>query len=234
MPIEPLNCAECGVEFQPSRSQWDTRHKSRKYCSRGCLSAGLRKSSKTWWNANPDTNTVIRPTVGCSYCKKEFTATPSQHRKLVKQPDANVYCTRECLFLNTGHTDTRLHALKWLEEHPNVGGLEAARALGIPYITLRYWRKKAGMPFNRFAYKTMQTCGWCDKEYWPSNAQWDQREDYETQVCSEECRSALFSKRMTGVPNYNLRKHGLYSLEMRQVKQVRKDIDKFINEGAKA
>jgi hypothetical protein len=39
---------------------------------------------------------------------------------------------------------------------------------------------------------------------------------------------------MTGVPKHSLRKHGLYSLEMKQVKQVRKAIDKFINEGAKA
>ena len=232
MAIGLLNCGECGVEFQPSSSQWYTKHKGRKYCSRTCMGAGNRKSSKAWWTANPDTNTVQRPTVSCAYCHKAFTATENQHHKLQKQPDANVYCTRKCVFLNTGHTETRLHALKWMKEHPDVGGLDAARMLGIPYITLRNWRKAEGMPFNRYGFKTIQNCGYCEKEYWPSNAQWDQREDYQSQVCSDECHRALYSERMTGVPKHSLRKHGLYSLEMKQVKQVRKAIDKFIKEGA--
>ncbi len=234
MGIGLLNCGECGVEFRPSSSQWYTKHKGRKYCSRTCLGAGNRKSSKVWWNANPDTNTVIRPTVSCTYCKKEFTATPQQHRKLVKQPDANVYCTRECIFLNTGHTETRLYALKWMEEHPDVGGLEAAKALGIPYVTLCYWRKKAGMPFNKFTWRTMQNCGHCGQEYWPSSAQWHQRGKHKDQVCSEECRCALFSKRMTGMPKHNLRKHGLYGLEAQQTKLLRRKIKEFTKEGAKA
>lgn len=232
MAIGPLNCGECGVEFQPSRSQWDTRHKGRKYCSRACLGAGNRKSSKTWWNANPDTNTVTRPTVSCAYCQKEFTATPNQHRKLVKHPDANVYCTRECLFLNTGHTEMRLHALKWMQENPKVGGLRAARVLGIPYVTLHRWRKLEGMPLNRFGYKTPLTCGHCGEDFWPSSAQWDQREDYKAQVCSSKCHRELQSARTKGVPRPDLRKHGLYSLEMEQVKQVRKAIYNYVEEGA--
>jgi hypothetical protein len=228
-----LTCAECSLKFQASRSQWDKRNtRSRVFCSTGCYKVGLRKSSKAWWDENPDTNTIVRPTVGCAYCRKKFTVTASQHQKLVKQPDANVYCTRRCLFLNTGHTEKRRHALAWMREHPDVGGLDAARALGIPYITLRYWRKKEGMPFNRFEYKKIQTCGCCGKEYLPSGAQWHQREDYKTQVCSDRCRRELTSKRTKGVPNYKLRKHGLYSLEMEQVKQLRKAIHRFTTEGA--
>lgn len=232
MAIGPLNCGECGVKFQPSRSQWDTRHKGRKYCGRTCMGTGNRKSSKIWWNANPDTNTVIRPTVSCTYCQKEFTATPNQHRKLVKQPKASVYCTKECVSEQQRHTETRLHALKWMKEHPDVGGLDAARALGVPYITLRNWRKAEGMPFNRYGYKTMQNCGYCEKEYWPSSAQWDQREDYQAQVCSDKCHRALYSERMTGVPKHKLRKHGLYGLEAQQTKLLRRKIKEFINEGA--
>ena len=232
MGIGLLTCAECGVEFQPSRNQWDRRNRGRSFCSRQCLGAGNRKSSVAWWTANPDTNTVVRPTVTCACCRKEFTATPNQHRKLMKQPDANVYCTRECLVLGIGHTEKRRSAIKWMKDNPNIGGLRAARALGIPYITLRNWRKQEGMPFNRFGYKTVQNCGHCGKEYWPSNAQWDQREDYVAQVCSRKCHRELQSIRTKGIPRYDLRKHGLYSLEMEQVKQVRKAIYKFIEEGA--
>ena len=234
MAKELFSCAECGVEFQPSRNQWDTRHKDRKYCGRTCMGIGNRKSSKIWWDANPLTNTVVRPTVSCAYCQKKFTATQNQHQKLVKQPDANVYCTRKCVFLNTGHTEMRLHALEWMKEHPDVGGLDAARALGVPYITLRNWRKAEGMPFNRYGYKTMQDCGHCGQKYWPSSAQWDQREDYETQLCSRKCHSEFQSARTKGVPNFTLRKHGLYGLEAQQVKLLRRKIKKFIKEGAKA
>jgi hypothetical protein len=232
MAIGLLNCGECGAEFQPSRSQWDTRHRGRKYCGRTCMVIGNRKSSKVWWDANPLTNTVERPTKICAACGVEFTATPYQHQKLVKQPDANVYCTRHCVHEVTRHTEKRHNALKWMRDNPDVGGLRAARILGIPYITLRHWRIQEGMPFNCYGYKTTQTCGCCGEEYWPSNAQWDQREDYKAQVCSDKCHRELTSKRMKGVPNHKLRKHGLYSLEMQQVKQLRKSIYKFINQGA--
>lgn len=235
MGTKLLTCGECGVEFQPSRNQWDKRNTNKRaFCSRKCLGAGNRKSSKAWWNANPDTNTVIRPTVSCAYCQKEFTASPHQHQKLAKQPDANVYCTKKCQALNMGHTDIRANALKWMKENPDVGGLHAARALGIPYVTLHRWRKLEGMPVNNFEYRSAKTCGNCGKEFWPSSAQWHQRDDYMSQVCSDKCRGELASARMTGVPRPEYRKHGLYSLEMRQVKQVRKAIYKFIEEGAKA
>lgn len=232
MAIGLLNCGECGVEFQPSRSQWDSRHRGRKYCGRTCMVIGNRKSSKIWWNANPLTNTVIRPMKICAACGVEFTVTPNQHQKLVKQPDASVYCTRNCVHEATRHIETRLHALKWMEEHPDIGGLRAARILGVPYITLRNWRKAEGRPFNRYGYKTTQTCGNCNKDFWPSSSQWDQREDYGAQVCSSKCFRELTSKRKKGVPNHKIRKHGLYSLEMEQVKQLRKSIYKFINQGA--
>lgn len=227
-----LPCAECGVMFMPSKNQWDKRKRSRIFCSRTCLSDGNRKSSVAWWTANPDTNTVRRPTVNCAYCQKEFTASPSQHQKLVKKPDANVYCTRECLFLNTGHTQTREYALRWVQDHPEVGGKQAAELLGIPYPTLHYWRKKAGLPIKKFEYRTTKNCGYCGEEFWPSSAQWHQRKDYEVQVCSDKCHRELLSHRNKGVPRHHLRKHGLYSIEMEQVKQIRKAIHKFIEEGA--
>lgn len=230
-----LTCAECGVEFQPSRNQWEKRNKgNRSFCSHGCMVAGNRKSSNAWWNANPDANTVTRPTVSCAYCQKEFTASPHQHQKRAKEPDAAVYCTKECHSLSMAHADIRANALKWMRENPEVGGLYAARILGIPYVTLHRWRKAEGMVVNNFEYRTAQTCGCCGKEFWPSSSQWQQREERQSQVCSEECRRGLFSARRKGVPRPKIRKHGLYSLEMKQVNQVRKAIYNFIEEGAKA
>jgi hypothetical protein len=233
MSDRTLICAECGVSFTGTQNQWDRRNRGRSFCSRKCLGVGNRKSSKAWWAANPDTNTVQRPTVSCACCGKPFSASESQHHKLKKNPDTKVYCTRECVFLSIGHTETRRNAIKWMQEHPEVGGLDAARHLGVPYITLRNWRKAEGMPFNRYGYKTMQTCGECGEEFWPSNAQWDQREDYQVQVCSNECRSALQSKRTKGVPNLKMRKHGLYGLEAEEVKRLRRKIKKLTNQGAK-
>lgn len=233
MAIGPLNCGECGVEFQPTRAQWDKKHRGRVFCGRECLSAGNRKSSKAWWTANPLTNTVVRPIVNCAYCQKEFTATQNQHQKLVKQPDANVYCTRECVHEATRHTETRDRAIAWMKANPDVGGLHAARELGISYITLLNWRRAEGMPRKSFMYRTTQNCTHCGEEYWPSSAQWHQRERHKDQVCSEKCRCDAHSSRALGVPRHDLRKHGLYGLEAQQVKLLRRKIKEFINEGAR-
>lgn len=227
-----LTCAECGVSFAGTKSQWDRRNRGRSFCSRKCIREGHRKSSKAWWNANPDTNTVQRPTMPCAYCGKEFVISAHQHYNLRKDPSVNVYCTRKCLFLNTGHTDIRRHAIQWVQEHPEVGGEEAARQLGIPYATLLRWRKMEGLQVKSLEYRTVQTCGHCGKEYWPSSSQWHQRTDYMAQVCSDKCRGELASARMAGVPRPECRKHGLYSLEMMEVRRLRRAIKQFVKEGA--
>lgn len=231
-PRRDLACSECGSMFTPTKPQWDIRRRGRSFCSRECRAVGQRRSSKEWWDANPLTNTVTRPTRACAVCGAGFTISAKQHHNMRKDPEANLYCTRECFHTIHRHAETRAHAIAWMRKHPEVGGLKAARALNIPYHTLIVWRKDEGMPCNKVTRRGAKTCTHCGEEYWPSRAQWHSREKYKAQVCSDKCRRGALSARTLGVPRPDLRKHGLYSLEMYQVRRVRKAIDNFIKNGA--
>jgi hypothetical protein len=232
-PRSELPCAECGSGFMPTKAQWDKRSWGRVFCGRECLAVGMRKSSNVWWDANPLTNTVTRPTRPCAVCGADFAISEKQHYNIRKNPEAKVYCTRECYQTTRRHDETRANAIAWMRTHPEVGGQSAARALNIGYMTLYNWRKAEGLvPYREIARRSFQTCAHCGEEYWPSSAQWHQRNKQNYQVCSEKCRRDAQSARTLGVPVHKLRKHGLYSLEVEQAKQLRKAIYKFINNGA--
>lgn len=173
-----------------------------------------------------------RPATTCATCGITFEPSCKQVESAKK--GMRNYCSKPCMERGRTTRADRAASIEWARAHPDVSAKRAASILGIPYATLKSWYEKEGLHIREYGErKTAKTCGYCGNTFMPTNGQWHGRKKYIEQYCSAECHRSRQSQRAQGAPKLYLRKHGLYSLEMEQVKQIRKDIYKFINEGAK-
>jgi len=173
-----------------------------------------------------------RPIASCASCGVTFEPNYKQVESAKK--GMRNYCSKPCMERGRTTRTDRAAAIEWARAHPDVSAKQAASTLGIPYPTVLSWYRREGLHIRYWGErKTSQTCGYCGITFMPTGGQWHGRKKCSEQYCSDECHRKKQSQQAQGVPKLYLRKHGLYSLEMEQVKQLRKDIYNFINEGAK-
>lgn len=146
----------------------------------------------------------------CTTCGKAFELTRSQRDKVKSRPDTGIYCSTECLYASRKTNPKKI------------------------------WEKKRGNE-----YFTRATCHQCNVGFTPTVRQrtWAYKNPGSRSFCSAECDRAWRADWARGTklwerkvhvygPENPCWKHGIYSHVAREVNRLRRDIKKFINQGA--